>query len=764
MVDQASSDTTSQLSMPKTANSAHRRFLARLFPRTAGAIKIACATSLMVLLTILGLVGFWSYRGDVRDAEREVRESARAVAAQIGRVVEAGNLLLLHQQDMANAVDMSDPTAVAEINTRLQHMVAAAPYVFRLFMINEKGDVYASSMAKPQHLNAADREYFKAHQAGLHGLHISSVLRSQATGEAIVILSRRVSGPHGEFRGVVLVSFELDALRHFAQQIVPKRRSMGFQVIGPGMQILIDTTPADRVGKRLTETTQGYMRIADSSMWRYAAVQDVPRIWAHEHIDEFPLYVRVGIESAEVFNAWSRAAAPYVFASFVILFLLTGLSVLAIRHAQAAEYARRGLDLANRDLERRVQNRTAELHQSNIALRDAVKSLETINATNANLAAELDLEKIVQATTDAGVALTGAAFGAFFYNRTDEQGESYTLYSLSGASREAFAKFPMPRNTAVFGPTFRGEGVVRSDDIIKDPRYGKNQPYRGMPPGHLPVRSYLAVPVISRAGEVLGGLFFGHPEPGIFTEQHENLVAGMASQTAVAMDNASLFEAAQREIQRRRRMEDHQALLLKELSHRVKNSLAVVQAIANQTLKNVESPQAFVSAFRGRLMALGKAHDLLSQNDWRGASLRELLVAGLAPFAQVGSGRIALLGEDVLLHSDAAPALAMVVHELATNAAKYGSLSVPSGSVCIEWTKPSARPDALAIVWMEKNGPPLTGATRRGFGLTFIERVVEYQLDGEAILDFPVSGLRCAIEIPLGGSKSALSELAASGV
>jgi GAF domain-containing protein len=96
----------------------------------------------------------------------------------------------------------------------------------------------------------------------------------------------------------------------------------------------------------------------------------------------------------------------------------------------------------------------------------------------------------------------------------------------------------MPRNTAVFAPTFNGEAIVRSDDILKDPRYGKNDPHYGMPKGHLPVRSYLAAPVISRSGEVLGGLFFGHPQPGIFTERSERLIAGIAAQAATAIDNA----------------------------------------------------------------------------------------------------------------------------------------------------------------------------------------------------------------------------------
>jgi signal transduction histidine kinase/CheY-like chemotaxis protein len=120
------------------------------------------------------------------------------------------------------------------------------------------------------------------------------------------------------------------------------------------------------------------------------------------------------------------------------------------------------------------------------------------------------------------------------------------LYTLSGVPLEAFAHFPMPRATDLFGPTFRGEGVLRIDDVHRDPRYGKNSPYYGMPEGHLPVVSYLAVPVASRSGEVMGGLFFGHPAPGVFTARHERVVVGLAAQASVAMDNARLYEAATR--------------------------------------------------------------------------------------------------------------------------------------------------------------------------------------------------------------------------
>ena len=184
-------------------------------------------------------------------------------------------------------------------------------------------------------------------------------------------------------------------------------------------------------------------------------------------------------------------------------------------------------------------------------LREQTEVVETINRIGQLLSAELDQQKLVQAVTDAATELTGAQFGSFFYNVINEQGESYMLYTLSGVPREAFASFPMPRATELFGPTFRGEASIRIDEVKKDPRYGHSDPYRGMPPGHLPVNSYLAVPVISRSGEVLGGLFFGHKDRGVFTDRHVRIVEGLAAQAAIAMDNARLYNNAQRAIQER---------------------------------------------------------------------------------------------------------------------------------------------------------------------------------------------------------------------
>lgn len=163
------------------------------------------------------------------------------------------------------------------------------------------------------------------------------------------------------------------------------------------------------------------------------------------------------------------------------------------------------------------------------------------------LSENLDLESILQKVTDITTQLSGAEFGAFFYNMVNEEGESYLLYTLSGVSKDAFRNFPMPRNTAVFGMTFSGKGILRSDDIRQDLRYGKNAPHYGMPRGHLPVISYLAVPVNSPSGgATLGGLFFGHSQPARFTTEHEKLVDGIAAQAGVAIENAKLYEEIKR--------------------------------------------------------------------------------------------------------------------------------------------------------------------------------------------------------------------------
>ncbi len=192
-----------------------------------------------------------------------------------------------------------------------------------------------------------------------------------------------------------------------------------------------------------------------------------------------------------------------------------------------------------------MRDRIAELAAGGHALANERHALEILNRTGTRIAAELDLERLVQAVVDNGVELIDAEMGAFFYNTSAGDGHAYKLFALSGADRATF-EFDTPRITPLFAPTFRGQGVVRSADVALDHRYGQQAPHYGLPHGHPPVRSYIAVSVISRSGEVMGALMFGHVRPEVFDDRAERLISGLAAQAAVGIDNARLFQSAQR--------------------------------------------------------------------------------------------------------------------------------------------------------------------------------------------------------------------------
>jgi PAS domain S-box-containing protein len=509
------------------------------------------------------------------------------------------------------------------------------------------------------------------------------------------------------------------------------------------------------------------------------------------------------------------------------------------------------------------------------ALQLQTHRLRILNGVAKAIASDLDLESIVQTVTDAATDLSGAKFGAFFYNTTDASGESYVLYTLSGVPREAFDRFGLPRNTAVFAPTFDGTSIVRSDDIRQDPRYGQNAPHFGMPKGHLPVVSYMAVPVISRSGKVHGGLFFGHDIPGMFTEESEELVVAIAAHAAVAIDNArllcsyqteltshqSLHETAARlaaivessndailsknlngvilswnkgaerlfgyteaeiigqpvtvlipagrddeepsilarirrgeridhyetvrrrkdgslidislsvspirnaegvvigaakiahDITERRLVQEQQALMMHEMSHRIKNLLTLATSVAVLSARSAETPAALVAAISERLSALSRAHELiLPQWSAEGAitqasvNLMTLAKAILAPYADAAGERIVIRGKDVEIGGRSLTSIALLLHEFATNAAKYGALSVPEGRVSIDV---SIEQDELTLVWTERHGPKVAAApTTSGFG-SRLERGVQAQLQCRIARDWHRDGLVIRMSLPV---------------
>jgi two-component sensor histidine kinase/PAS domain-containing protein len=204
------------------------------------------------------------------------------------------------------------------------------------------------------------------------------------------------------------------------------------------------------------------------------------------------------------------------------------------------------------------------------------------------------------------------------------------------------------------------------------------------------------------------------------------------------------------DVTERKEAEERQRLLLNELNHRVKNTLATVQSIASQTLRTATSETAFRDAFEARLVALSKTHNLLTDQNWRGASLHDLVISELRPHAggrEGGGARILLESDrDIRLNPKAAVALGMAVHELATNAVKYGALSVPGGRVTFRSRVDGPR---LIVDWAESGGPPVTIPQRRGFGSRLLEQGLAGELAGDVRLGYLPAGLICHMELPL---------------
>jgi PAS domain S-box-containing protein len=318
-------------------------------------------------------------------------------------------------------------------------------------------------------------------------------------------------------------------------------------------------------------------------------------------------------------------------------------------------------------------------------LRNSRNQAELLNQAGLDLVGELDIDRLTQRVTDTARALVDAEFAALFYNVTDAKGgDTYQLYAVSGLPKEAFSRFGMPRATELFRPTFTGEGVVRCDDVRQDPRYGHSAPHHGTPDGHPTVVSYLAVPVRTRSGAVIGGLFCGHSQPGQFTVQHERLVLGIAALAATAFDSARLIDAERRQ----RRLADSR-------SFELARSNAELEQFAYICSHDLQEPLRMVSSFlslleeryQGQLDDRGR--DFI-RRAIEGSSRMQKLVRDILAFSRVGRGERA---EEVL-------ALDEVVDEALAN---LQATIEQAGARIVRGTLPMVRANRLQCVQLFQN-------------------------------------------------------------
>lgn len=723
--------------------------------------------SLLGIMLVVGLAaGIWRSQWDqaVDRADAEARRTAFFLSQHAEQLFTVADLALQKTVQIAERGNWEKIGNSREAYEQLVSVRNGISYIDDLWLNDASGRLRLTSFNYPTpESSAADRDAFIAQVDKDAGLYVGELITGRVTSKGTFLVSRRITDQEGMFVGVALATVDLGYFNDYWQQLTLSK-GMRLTIFRAEDMDVLTSWPGPAPNRvEMNALTDEIAESTKAGQMEFAEADDI-RFGAFQRVGNLPVYVRVS-QSSDALSQdfWERFRPLVLFAGLGLLTLLA-LMAVAWRMAVSAEGTRRQLDSE-------VRQRTAEL-------RAETRLLDTLNQSGLSLSAKLDQADIVQMVVDAARILSGAHYGAFFYLKSQPDGEHLRLHVLSGADREDFARFADPRDTAVFEPTFVDKRIVRSDDITDDPRYGRgvedtpadapkaDDKYPGgMPAGHLPVRSYLAVPVVNWEGKTHGAVLLGHPEPGRFSQRHEDLIRGLAAQGAIALDNAALFEEAQREIAARRSAEAEQRILIDELNHRVKNMLATIKAVLKLSSRSASDIASFTETFVNRLSSLAGTHTILTEGMRQSADLRQLIENEVAPFvsddqdSETGA-RIFLDGPSVELPANIAVPLGMALHELVTNAVKYGGLSVPKGCLSIAWwisEGPEGR--SLELRWRERNGPVVSLPERKGFGSQLLQRVLVDQIGAQCEFDYAPEGLTAIMQVELPVSPSSAATM-----
>jgi two-component sensor histidine kinase len=285
------------------------------------------------------------------------------------------------------------------------------------------------------------------------------------------------------------------------------------------------------------------------------------------------------------------------------------------------------------------------------------------------------------------------------------------------------------------------DGAVISNDVEKENRFE----YHAFMKDH-GVRAFVNVVVPSSAGRPpFGVLQADSREPRNFRKADVEFLRSYANLLGAAIERLRVVEELRAAVKEK-------DLLIGELNHRVKNTLATVQSIASQTLRNASTMEHASSAIESRLIALSRVHNVLTDRSWAHVGLHDIVGQALEPYRSRGENRIHIQGERLQIPPRMALALAMALQELATNAVKYGSLSNGIGQISVNWTATGDAPSRrLSLTWREMEGPPVSVPQRRGFGTRLIERSLAQDLGGSVRIEFAPEGICCSVDAPLAG-------------
>lgn len=744
-------------------------------------------------------VGVWlaevrhEYVREEREVETATTVTARLLKEHAARALEAGDLILMLMTDMAHNGDLVAERH-AEAMARLKKLVDDSPQVGAAWFLDAEGDILFDSWSfPPKPANYAYRDYFQVHKAGLRDTFVGPAELGSTGGRRRFTLSRPILRD-GAFAGVAVANVRTAYFADFFRQS-QLGKGASIRLVTLNGETLADwndggTLPAGAIEKvyaAADAAEEGLLRVGDG---------DDATIVSFRLLDNHPVLVLAARPLEPALAPWRERSLRSGLAVAAALVGFALLMLMGLGTARRERLVRAALETARASLEREVDIRSAEAQRRKNDLRliaDALPALiayvdrdgrySFVNKTYSTWFGR-DPDDIIGMTPE---SLLGGDLDADVKLRHEaaRAGRSMTCDTVvpmpDGQTREIEARY-IPSS----GPEGEEGGFyvfvvdVTARRAAERALRDSEQRYRNlfeamdqgfaiheMTPGDNDYRFVQVNPAFERLTGLVAEDVVGRTAREILPALDDAFIARFAgvvrSGQSVRIEEmvaplgrwydiyafslgpgrfATLFD----DVTERKQDEERQALLMAELDHRVRNILASVQSMVLLTARSASTKEQYAEILRGRVAAMARAHGLLTQCGWRGARLDQIVRDELAPYAG-HSGGVTIDGPgDCMLKPKDALNFALVLHELATNAAKYGALSLPEGKVAVRWTVEESGP--LNLVWQESGGPRVQAPDRRGFGSVLIESALGGDGATSVDLTFPPEGVRCAIALP----------------
>lgn len=665
------------------------------------ALGAMLAASILIPLALYGGISWYLRAERLREGLENVQQTRLLLEEHAHRVFEAQELTIAQIDARIHGMSWDEIRESEALHRFLSELARSSDHIDGLWLIPPDGRTANSADVFPfPPVDTTHRDYFRALEAA-DTLYFGEIIVGKVKGTLNFNVSRRRS-PTARFDGLILVTASLDYFTHFWDEAFSHETHVA-GLFRPDGEILARYPPLDGLPERLASDSPllSAMARADSGLeTATSSVDGTKRVYGYSRIADYPVYIGFGIAEAELLAPWRRDMPYHGLIALTASLLLASLVLVASGQSRKLTTAM----VSWRDTAARLQQEVDRREKAEHLVDEKERLLARLHEATEERKAILD-------TMVEGVVAYDAEGEIIYCNRASQR-----ILRIAETEQPDFA-----------GLAAAGR-LVRLDDAE-------------VPPAEAPDRRVLS-----------GGLLAQEELRILSAEPSDPIVCRF--QGAPLRDRAGAVVGAVltfADITEEKNSEERRELLMAELDHRVRNMLATILAMVRISSGHAATKQDLAEALTGRIAAMGRTHGRLTASGWRGVGLRQIVEDELEPYA--GEGRVLVEeSRDVVLPPKDAVNLSLVLHELATNAVKYGALSSDSGRVEIGWTR-RTRDDGggplLRVIWREQGGPPVESPTRQGFGTTIVNSAFRGGEGADVDLRFEPGGVTCEILLPL---------------